>query len=177
MFTTHKKYYICDTYTKLNDFVWTYILISNIWPRRVKDTSFTLEELGIEKNDYILYDYFYSQINRIKTDDLIEIGRLKRYDYKYFIISPITSNGMAFIGFPDKFIRCSSKLIIDFNSTENSIVFSLEDLEDANIELPIYSENSPNSIQIDNKLVDSWNYNIDINLIELNIVFEKSGIK
>ncbi|MFX0006843.1 MAG: hypothetical protein ACFFAV_08955 [Candidatus Hermodarchaeota archaeon] len=177
MFTKHKKYYICDTFTKLNDLVWTYILISNIWPRRVKDTLFTLEELGIGKRDYVLFDYFSGKINRIKTDDLIEVGRLKKYDYKYFIIAPFTSNGMALIGCPDKFITCSSKLIIDVNSTKNSMVFSVENLEGADIKLLIYSENNPSSIQIDNKLVDSWNYDNDINLIELSIVFEKSGIK
>ena len=177
MFTKHKKYYICNTFTKLNDLIWTYILISNIWPRRVKDTFFTLEQLGIGKNDYILFDYFSDEINRIKIDDLIEVGRLKRYEYKYFIISPITSNGMALIGCPDKFITCSNKLIIDVNSTKNSMVFSVENLKNADIKIFIYSESKPSSIKIDNELVDSWNYDNDINLIKLNIFFDKSGIK
>jgi len=57
------------------------------------------------------------------------------------------------------------------------MVFSVENLKDANIKILVYSENRPSSIQIDKKLVDSWNYNNDINLIELIIVFDKSCIK
>ncbi|MFW9819930.1 MAG: hypothetical protein ACFFE5_09995, partial [Candidatus Thorarchaeota archaeon] len=177
MFKKHKKYYICDTFTKLNDLVWTYILITNIWPRRVKETFFKLEELGFEKSDFILYDYYSGEIDHINTNDLIEVGRLKRNEYKYFIICPITSNGMALIGCPDKFVTCSSKLIMEIYSTENSLVFSVENLKDADIRLLVYSESRPSSIQIDNKLVDSWNYDNDINLIEMNIIFDMSGRK
>ena len=84
---------------------------------------------------------------------------------------------MALIGCPDKFITCSNKLIIDVNSTKNSMVFSVENLKDADIKIFIYSESKPSSIKIDNELVDSWNYDNDINLIKLNIFFDKSGIK
>ncbi|MFX0023133.1 MAG: hypothetical protein ACFE9S_12470 [Candidatus Hermodarchaeota archaeon] len=177
MFKKHKKYYICDTFTNLNDLCWRYILVSNIWPRRAKETFFTLEDLGFEGNEYVLYDYYSGKLNRIKTNDLIEVGRIKRNDYKYYIICPITSNGMALLGCPDKFITCSSKLIVEIKSNENSMVFSVENLKDADIRLLIYSEHRPGSIQVDNKLVDSWDYINDINLIELRIVFDKSGRK
>ncbi len=173
MFKKHKKYYICDTFTKLNGLTWSYILASNIWPRRVKETFFTLEDLGFERNEYLLYDFYNSNVKRIKTNDLIEVGRLKRYDYKYYIICPITSNGMALIGCPDKFVTCSNKLIIDLNSTENSMNISVENIKNTDVRLFVYSENKPASIQIDNELIDSWTYNYEIKLIELKIRFDK----
>jgi hypothetical protein len=177
MFKKHKKYYICDTFTKLNGLSWRYILVSNIWPRRVKETFITLEELGFERTEYVLYDYYSGNINRIKTIDLIEVGRLKRNGYKYYVICPIASNGMALVGCPDKFITLSSKLIIKIKTTENSMAFSVENLKDSDTRLLIYSENKPSSIEIDNKLVNSWSYNNEYKFIELNIVFDKSSRK
>jgi len=173
MFKKHKKYYICDSYTKINNLTWRYILVSNIWPRRVKETFFTLEDLGYEKNDYIIYDYHSGNLNRIKFDDCIEIGRLRRYDYKYYVICPITVNKMALIGCPDKFITCSGKLIIHVDGTKNSLNFIAENIEDTDIKLLIYSEKRPTTIQVDNKLISSWNYIKEVNKIEVNLKFDK----
>lgn len=173
MFKKHKKYYICDTYTKINNLTWSYILISNIWPKRVKETFFTLKELGFEKEDYIIYDYHSGISDRIKFDEFIEVGRLRRYGYKYYIISPITLNGMALIGCPDKFITCSGKFIIQVNATDNSLNFLVENIRDTVVKLLIYSEKRPSSIQVDNELISSWNYNKKINIIELNLKFDK----
>ncbi|MFX1432089.1 MAG: hypothetical protein ACFFCY_18120, partial [Promethearchaeota archaeon] len=118
MFKKHRKYYICDTFTKLDNFTWSYILVINIWPKRVNETFFTLQELGFEENDYILYNYYTTAINRIKVHDVIELGHLKRYEYKYYIVCPITISDMALIGCPDKFITSSGKLIINLNATK-----------------------------------------------------------
>ncbi len=177
MFKKHKKYYICDTYTKINNLTWSYILISNIWPKRVKETFFTLKELGFEKEDYIIYDYHSGISNRIKFDEFIEVGRLRRYGYKYYIISPITLNGMSLIGCPDKFITCSGKLILEVNATEDSLNFLVENIRDTVVKLLIYSEKRPSSIQVDNELINSWNYNKEINIIELNLMFDKFNKK
>ncbi len=177
MFKKHKKYYICDTYTKINNLTWSYILISNIWPKRVKETFFTLKELGFEKDDYIIYDYHSGVSNRIKFDEFIEVGRLRRYGYKYYIICPIMLNGMSLIGCPDKFITCSGKFIIQVNATEDSLNFLVENIRDTVVKLLIYSEKRPSSIQVDNELISSWNYNKEINIIELNLMFDKFNKK
>ena len=172
MFRNHRKYYICDTYSKIDNLTWRYVLISNIWPKRVKETYFTLKELGFDNNEYILYDYLSGGLNRIKFDDSIEVGRLRKYGYKYYIICPITLNNMAIIGCPDKFITCSKKLFITIKATKDSLSFSVENIKDAIVKLLIYSENRPSSIQVDKKLLDLWNYDESLNVIELNLKFK-----
>jgi hypothetical protein len=177
MFKKHRKYYICNTYTKIDNLTWGYILISNIWPKRVEETYFTLQELGFEKKSYILYDYNSESINRIKNDNSIEVGRLKRYNYKYYIVCPITINGMALIGCPDKFITCSGKLLINISATKECLNFTVQYLKEKLIKLLIYSEKEPISIQADKKLINSWNYDRLMNKIELNLNFEESEKK
>ncbi|MFX0140114.1 MAG: hypothetical protein ACFFDN_41115, partial [Candidatus Hodarchaeota archaeon] len=173
MFKKHRKYYICDTYSKIDNLTWRYVLISNIWPKRVKETSFTLKELGFDSNEYILYDYLSGGVNRIKFDDYIEIGRLRKHGYKYFILCPVTESDMALIGCPDKFITCSKKMFIGIETTKNSISFLVENIKEAIVKILIYSENPPYSIQVDKELFNLWNYNESLNLIELNLKFEK----
>jgi hypothetical protein len=177
MFKRHRKYYICETNTKIDKYIWRYLLISNIWPRRVKETFFTLGELGYDKNDYILYEYHSGSINRFKSDDLIEVGRLRKYDYKFYIICPITLNGMALIGCPDKFITCSGKMFIRLNDTKDALNFVVENIKNTETKILIYSENRPSSIKVDNSLVESWNYDNLLNLVELNLEYEISGKK
>lgn len=172
MFKKHKKYYICDTFTRINNLTWKYILISNLWPRRVKETFFTLADLGFEKDDYIVYDYFSDIITRVKLDEKIEIGHLKKYDYKYYIVCPIVKNGMALIGCPDKFITCSRKLVKSFNENDKSINFLVENTQNTSIKLLIYSEKKPTSIQVDKELTNLWNYDEELNKIEIYLWFD-----
>ncbi|MFW9971480.1 MAG: hypothetical protein ACFFDF_14895 [Candidatus Odinarchaeota archaeon] len=173
MFKKHRKYYICDTYTKIDNLTWHYILISNIWPKRVKETFFTIKDLGFEKENYILYDYLSREIYFVKIDDLIEIGRLNRYEYKYYILCPITLNGMALIGCPDKYITCSRKLFVSVNATKNQLNFTVEFIKNKSINLLIYAEKSPVSIENDNKTIKSWKYDGIQNVIKLNLKFEE----
>ncbi|MFX1326968.1 MAG: hypothetical protein ACFE91_02335 [Promethearchaeota archaeon] len=177
MFKKHRKYYICDTYTKINNLVWRYILITNIWPKRVKEQFFSLKELGYEKGEYILFDFLSGDIQRVNTNDSIEIGKLHKYDYKYFILCPITPSGMALIGCPDKFVTCSKKLIIDLHSTEDSIIFSVNNIKDSIAELLVYSEKKPSSIQVDHNALNTWFYDEFSKIIKLTLKFEVSGKK
>ncbi|MFX1387425.1 MAG: hypothetical protein ACFE9M_09435 [Promethearchaeota archaeon] len=173
MFKKHRKYYVCNTFTIIDNLTWHYILISNIWPKRVKETHFRLQELGFEKKKYIIFEYFSGKIQHIKNDDIIEVGNLKRYEYKYYILCPITINGMALIGCPDKFITCSRKLIINFNTTNDSLNFTVEYMKDKVINLLIYSEKRPTSIQVDNDLKNSWDYDAVMKKIEIILNFEE----
>jgi hypothetical protein len=172
MFRKHRKYYICDTFSKIDSLTWRYVLISNIWPKRVKETSFTLQELGFDSTECILYDYISGDVKRIKSDDYVEIGRLHKYRYKYYIFCPITLNDMALIGCPDKFITCSKKMFINVETTKDSLSFFVENIKDAIVKILIYSENRPSSIKVNKKLIDLWNYDENLNLIELELKFE-----
>lgn len=177
MFRKHRKYYICDTYTKIDNLTWRYILITNIWPKRVKETFFTLKELGFNEDEFILYEYQSNDIKRIKINDFIEVGRLRKYNYKYYILCPITENGMAIIGCPDKFITCSKKLILNVNSTKDSLIVSVDNIEGAIVKLLIYSKKKPASIQVENDIINTWNYEESLHMITLNLKFKVSGKK
>ncbi len=177
MFKIHRKYYICDTYTKINELTWRYILVCNIWPKRVKERFFTLKELGYDGNEYLLFDYNSSILRLIKNEDIIDIGYLKKYKFKYYIFCPITVSGMALIGCPDKFVICSKKLFPEVNATTDSLSFSIENIKDAEINISIYSENKPTSIQINNSLINSWKYNKLEKIIKLNVKFDATGKK
>ncbi|MFX1378337.1 MAG: hypothetical protein ACFFA4_04530 [Promethearchaeota archaeon] len=177
MFKKHRKYYICNTYTKIDNLKWNYILISNIWPKRVKETYFTLQELGFTDKQYILYDYNSDRINRINFDESIEVGRLRRYEYKYYILCPILVNGMALIGCPDKYITLSKKLILDVKATEECLNFIIEYTKNNIIKVLIYSEKKPSSIQVNNNIIDSWQYYNLMNKIELTLKFEEFNKK
>ncbi|MFX0035380.1 MAG: hypothetical protein ACFE9I_07045 [Candidatus Hermodarchaeota archaeon] len=177
MFKKHRKYYICDTYTKINNLIWRYIFITNIWPNRVKEKFFSLKELGYEKSEYILFDFLSGDIQRVNIDNSIEIGKLHKYEYKYFILCPITASGMALIGCPDKFVTCSKKLIKKFTSTEDSISTLIENIKGSIVKLLIYSEKKPSSIQVDHKSLNTWIYNELSKIIALTLKFEASGKK
>lgn len=177
MFRKHRKYYICDTYKKIDNLTWRYILITNIWPKRVKETFFTLKELGFNEDEFILYEYQSNDIKRIKINDFIEVGRLRKYNYKYYILCPITENGMAIIGCPDKFITCSKKLILNVNSTKDSLIVSVDNIEGAIVKLLIYSKKKPASIQVENDIINIWNYEESLHMITLNLKFKVSGKK
>ncbi len=172
MFKKHKKYYICDTYTKINGLIWRYILVSNIWPKRVKDTFFTLKELGYEGTEFILYDYLSGKITRIKNDDKILVGYLKKYKFKYYISCPITISGMALIGCPDKFVACAKKLFQTVNSVKDSLNFSVENVDGAQVKVLIYSANKPSAILVDGNLINSWKYEASLKIITLHLEFE-----
>ncbi|MBD3211184.1 MAG: hypothetical protein GF311_01155 [Candidatus Lokiarchaeota archaeon] len=154
MFKPHKKYYICDTYIKREDLIWRFILITNIWPNRVKERYFTLEELGYNHENFILYDYFANRLEKVNSSQKIEIGKLEKYGYKYYILNPIFENGLSFIGCVDKFIPCSRKLIVDLNSKNTSLTFVVNGLKDANLKILLYSETKPEKIHLDDHPLD-----------------------
>jgi hypothetical protein len=84
---------------------------------------------------------------------------------------------MALIGCPDKFITCSGKMFIRLNDTKDALNFVVENIKNTETKILIYSENRPSSIKVDNSLVESWNYDNLLNLVELNLEYEISGKK
>ncbi|MFX1573563.1 MAG: hypothetical protein ACFFB0_12505 [Promethearchaeota archaeon] len=177
MFKKHRKYYICDTYSKINKLTWRYILVCNIWPKRVKERFFTLKELGYDYRECLFYDYISGELIRIQKDDKIKVGYLKKYSYKYYILCPITISGMALIGCPDKFVTCAKKLFQEVNATTDSLSFSIENIKDAEITILVYAENKPTSIKINNNLINSWKYTKLQKLIKFGVKFDISGKK
>jgi len=176
MFKKHAKYYICDTWTKKNDLMWRYFLILNLWPSRVKDRELRLEEVGIEDNEFVLYDYFSGDAQPFAKDKVMSIN-LKSMQFKYYILVPILSNGMALIGDPDKFVVCSNKQFPQVEASGNSITFEVEDVKDSSLNILIYSPKKPKSVKIENKNAKSWNYNAEKKIINIQIDFKADAIK
>ncbi|MHA1148849.1 MAG: hypothetical protein ACTSR8_11485 [Promethearchaeota archaeon] len=176
MFKKHRKYYICDTYTRRNDLIWRYILVTNVWPKRVKDRKVTLEELGFEE-EFVLYDYYLRKIVKIAITKEISIGILKKYQYKYFILSPILKNGMALIGCVDKFVCCSKKQFPLVQSTANTLTFSIEDIENSEVSLILFSEHEPSSVESDDCTEISWDYDPSNYKIKITLKFKKQSRK
>lgn len=176
MFTKHAKYYICDTWTIKNGLTWSYFVILNLWPRRVKDREIIFGELGVKNEDFILYDYFTKDVLLFKKSEILNI-KLKNMEYKYYILAPILSNGMALIGNPEKFVSCSNKQFPMINATGNSLTFEIEDIENATVKVLVYSPTKPESVNIGGKPQESWLYNENKKVIELKIEFKKTGTK
>ncbi|MFW9783698.1 MAG: hypothetical protein ACFFFB_15545, partial [Candidatus Heimdallarchaeota archaeon] len=72
---------------------------------------------------------------------------------------------------------CSRKLIININTDERSIKFSVQNIKGAKVKLLFYSEKRPTKIQIDNELSNTWNYIKELNRLEVNIRFDKDSRK
>ncbi|MGV9200345.1 MAG: hypothetical protein ACOC4M_16180, partial [Promethearchaeia archaeon] len=86
MFKKHRKYYICDTLTERHNKKWRYILVMNLWPKRVKDTYVTPKELGYEEEEYLFYNFHnHGQVFKLKQDERIPIGELNKYEFRYYI--------------------------------------------------------------------------------------------
>jgi hypothetical protein len=184
MFRKHRKYYICDTYIKREGNYWRFVFITNIWPRRVKETFITAQELGFERDAYILYNYFEDKILKITNTQKIQIGNLKKYGYKYYIFNPILSNGLALIGCTDKFIPCSKKQFTKIRSDQKAIELSIEDLKGKTDKILLYSEKKPLSIAVkggfelkEGNEKNNWNYNEDSKRVIISLFFKESTSK
>ncbi|MFX0137877.1 MAG: hypothetical protein ACFFDN_29820, partial [Candidatus Hodarchaeota archaeon] len=141
MFKKHSTYYITSTFSKKAELIWYYILVMNLFPKRVKNKSFKLEELGISGN-YILYDYNKKTFQEISIDTQISQS-LKKNEYKYYILAPIINGNIAIIGNPEKFVTCSNKQFPSIKYTDNELTVEIEDLASSQIRIIAYSKNKP----------------------------------
>ncbi|MFX1452205.1 MAG: hypothetical protein ACFFCM_15315, partial [Promethearchaeota archaeon] len=117
MFEKHSTYYITSTFSKKDELIWHYILVINLFPKRVKNKSFTLEELGIA-GDYILYDFNKGTFREFINDTQV-VQSLKKNTHKYYILAPLINGNMAIIGNPEKFVTCSNRQFPSIKCIDN----------------------------------------------------------
>lgn len=184
MFKKHRKYYISDTLTEREGKYWHYILIMNLWPKRVKETYFTPKELGYEAEEYIFYDFHNGKVMKIDREEKVPIGKLNKYEFCYYILSPLMNSGMALIGCPDKYVTSSKKQFPTVKWAENSLTFSVEDIKGAETRVYVYSPSKPSNVKIANgdnlespQTNDSWNYIGATKIIEIPLKFTDSTLK
>jgi hypothetical protein len=91
-----------------------------VWPDEVTDWRFDLaEDLKITER-VVLYNWRSGDVQVV--DDRFDIPVMPHlYDYAYFILAPIFSNGLALIGEPGKFVTLADKRFKEIEPLENSI--------------------------------------------------------
>lgn len=177
MFKKHKKYYICNTYSSINGKRWHYVLAVNLWPRRVKETWFIPEELGFNEESYVAYDFLEQKAHLINKNNKIELGKLRKYDFRYYVLCPIFNNKISIIGCPDKFITASKTLIKSIELNSGKLEISVEYVIGSTIRFLVFSKVKINRIDIENMPLKDWKYDKTTFLAEMTIPFEKSRLK
>lgn len=184
MFTEHRKYYICDTYTQMENLRWNYTLIINLWPKQVKETYFSPYDLGYEENEYLFYDFTTQNLYKVDKYEQIHIGDLNRDEYRYYLFISLAKNDMALIGCPTKFVTVSKKQFPLVESTADALTFRIEDIEEADTEIYVFSEQKPSKILIkgmddteEDEVTGDWEYIGAKHLVIIHLHFATSEIK
>ena len=145
MFTRHSKYYILSTFSDQPQLglSWYYLLAINLWPSRVKEKWFTMQEIGLTANPnkrHIAYDFFDRSVEIIENNESKLSQKLGNEKYKYRIIAPDLGLGFYFIGDVTKFASISSLIIksIAVDTNSKSLNITLNGLEGDLSELLFY---------------------------------------
>jgi hypothetical protein len=170
MFRQHRKPYIMDTFTEKEGLFWRYIVVVNLWPRRVKDTKMTLRELGYTESG-VLYDFFTDELKELRLDDPIDLP-VKGMECKYFIIAPWLSENLALIGATQKFVSIANKLIPKVEYKANVLRFSVDYSPNSTLKLLIYSKSKPSAIKLkDTSGSIKWDCDAIKNRLDLELSF------
>ena len=73
-------------------------------------------------------------------------------------------------------MTCSKKQFIEIDSTENILSFSVEDIQDAEVNILVYSERQPSSVRLADK-EDTWQYIEAKHIVKINLKYKETGIK
>lgn len=173
MFKIHQKPYIMDTWSERFGRFWRYILVVNLWPRRVQDTTLTLRELGYEENG-ILYDFNSKTLTEISPTDIIELP-LKGLEFKYFIFAPLLKEGLALIGAVDKFVSCAKILIPKVEYIPNTLHITVKYSQNSSLRLLLYSREPPLNISLNNgRDRIHWAYDAPTKKLEFTLEFSEN---
>ncbi|MHA1784505.1 MAG: hypothetical protein ACTSVE_04865 [Candidatus Helarchaeota archaeon] len=177
MFVPNRKYYLNSTESVKNSLKWEYILVMNIWPRRVKDKSFTLRDFGIE-NERVLYDFHNKILRKINIDEPI-VQYLKKNQHAYYIAAPIFENKISFIGNPEKFITCSNLQFPMVIYENGQLIIKINELKEHEISLLFYTKTKPGKLDIEGANILTEHYNEPNKKYEIRIKMqeEKAEIK
>jgi len=174
MFKPHRKPYIMDTYTRKEGLFWRYIVVVNLWSRRVKDTEITLRELGYTESG-VLYDFFTGSLKEICLDDPVNV-RLKGMEYKYLILAPWLNENVALIGAIDKFVSAANKLIPNVEKDINKLSFTVDYSPNSTLKLLVYSKSKPSTIVLKETSGSiKWDYDITKKRLDLELSFKTNN--
>ncbi|MHA1620188.1 MAG: hypothetical protein ACTSVZ_13000, partial [Promethearchaeota archaeon] len=165
MFIPNTLYYVCSTESKHSPHTWYYTLTANFWPKRVIQKNYSLSVLGIGEN-VVEYDWFTQNLRKIimgpvsesESESELEITQdLKFEEYKYRIYAPLHPRGYALVGDPTKFVMLNDKEFTDVEYNDLGMQFTLNNVENSESPILIYSEIAPKTIVIDGEVYNFSN--------------------
>jgi hypothetical protein len=190
-YVKNSTYYICSTESKHQNFLWYYILTSNLWTHRVKSSDYTLKALGIE-GSFVEYDWFSTQTRVLDSNSPIQLN-LKYEQYQYLIYAPILPNGMAILGDPTKYVMMSDREFTLQTCSSNKVELKIMNVQDGKSEILIYTPEKINNIlldavaipeivitkeqQLSNNVPAGYNYDLNSQILHIWINFDADGEK
>ncbi len=161
MFLEHKKPYVVSTYSEILGAKWWYLLETKVWDNNVDEPWITPRELGLSRK-YIVYDYENKKLWPVDMSDKIgpnlELESFDVSDHKYYVLAPILSNGMAFVGFRDKVISMPSSVFNKVMVTKNTMVVEGTYIPFKEFAVVAYVPNKPTKVVVDGTETDHYTW-------------------
>ncbi|MBS1654303.1 MAG: hypothetical protein JSU05_05605 [Bacteroidetes bacterium] len=127
------------TYTKHDAITTGYIFAFAITDSSGTQVSFKPVALGFN-NDVVVFDPLHNKIQRLKEGETFT-DNLPAERYTYYIIAPVTSSGIAFLGDAGKITATGKKRISEISSSGNSLQVSVSFAEnESSVTLQGYAE-------------------------------------
>lgn len=130
MFKEHAKYYITSTYVKkAGGLIWHYVHIMNLWPRKVKDKTISLQDLGIDgMRKYVAYLYWRKEFISMTSPAANISFDLGNEAQELVVLCPELAEGTYLVGNIEKFVTCSAKQFpsVDFSDDASTITIRVE---------------------------------------------------
>ncbi|MBD3188626.1 hypothetical protein GF325_17490 [Candidatus Bathyarchaeota archaeon] len=168
MFRIHQKPYIMDTWTVIGDWTWRYVVSVSFWPRKVKDASVTLAQMGYCDQEGILYDFQAGTMQPVKPSTGISLP--KRYmNYRYLIFAPYLIDGVALVGCINKFIPMARNLVSDVSLDGEKLMFSIKLLPGESLDILLHAKMRPIKILVSSENFTNWKYDASLSRLELHL--------
>ncbi len=179
----NRKYYLARTVSNHGDLTWHYTLALNLWPRRVKDTQYTIEDMDFS-GEFVRYNWFTNETQKVNSCTPVAQD-LKYEEYVYEVFAPILDNGMAIIGDPSKYVTMNDTEFSDPKERSGKLMVTVNNIEDEVSELLVYTENDPKKITLDEVELDQsekieesrYFFDSKSNLLHIWMVFDEDGSK
>lgn len=195
MFLPNAKYFTAATHSRVSDMTWYYVLINRLKLRKALDPTISLNNLEIDVEKMVAYDYREQKFALIDTESPL-IHDLPIRGYKYWIIAPYITEGLALIGDSAKYATMNFKTFDDIKVTTTSCIIQVASIQGEQVRLLFYDDESIKSCEIDMNQVDTKNmeiqnvdlpgakssenmryYDSDKKMSVITVNFKKAGLK
>jgi hypothetical protein len=130
MFKEHAKYYITSTHVKkARGMAWHYVHVTNLWPKKVKDPTISLQDLGIDgMHKYMAYLHWKKEFIPMTSDGAKISLDLGSEEQELIVLCPELAEGTYLIGNVDKFVTCAAKQFpsVEFSDDASSVTIRVE---------------------------------------------------